>query len=837
MNTSRKPRGAWIGCAAVLAVSVVSAIGIAAPQQPTFRTGVDLITVDVQVVSADGAPVAGLGPERFEVSINGRRRRVISAELVRYDGPARTPPPASATPPAPPAASGRVYILAIDTFSFQPAATRDVIAAARTFLAALQPNDLVGLAAYPMGPTVNPTTSHSAIDRELQNVVGQAEQPGGNRFQLNPSDIVDLTVNRGPDDPEILRKVEEVCTLDREPDQCRLHVVSEAKTLAMFDEAQSGQRIGALRSMLSSLAENPRRKTIVLVSTGMATTDRPGARPDLEDLGLVIGQDAASANSTIYTLFVDSRRSIMASAAGRRNPRPYDNHARDSALQSRALDQIVAASGGALFTVAQGGGEFAFNRILAETSAAYLLGVEPEPSDRDGRARQLRVRVNTGQRGTAVRARSWVVVPRQDENVAQAPAEPKAAVPAASASQDESPRLLTPEPTPEDVAAYKRLWGGPETSTPSGTPASPAATPASRAAEAAPLESMPATVAAARSVSPTAFDGLYTEYASGNAAILSERLRTRDDFERFRPDMVSTMARWRTEWAPSRAAFALDIAITAFMRGWPDPRSFLKVASDIVTARPDPPGTVPADDAFELLFHKTAIALLAGLNAPRDVLSYLEAIRERVVTAADGGEGARMADPRLILARAMAHEVQTLPIALAARRDDDDLRSWVVAEGSRDARRRLQNVLELLDAAAQYTATRTEASVRRAFILHRLGDHANALAVLDAIGPVPDQTVDYWSSLVRGRVLTSLERLPDAVGAYERAAAIVPGAQTPAVALAALQLRIGNHESALRWAALARSTREDQIDPWPHYWAGDSRFLAAWLAQLRGTRP
>ena len=50
--------------------------------QTTFRSGLDVIAVDVQVIDRNGVPVPGLGPDKFEVTINGRRRRVLSAELI-----------------------------------------------------------------------------------------------------------------------------------------------------------------------------------------------------------------------------------------------------------------------------------------------------------------------------------------------------------------------------------------------------------------------------------------------------------------------------------------------------------------------------------------------------------------------------------------------------------------------------------------------------------------------------------------------------------------------------------------------------------------------------------
>ena len=41
-------------------------------QQPTFRGGVDLIRLDVQVVSDDGTPVADLTEDDFDIRVNGK---------------------------------------------------------------------------------------------------------------------------------------------------------------------------------------------------------------------------------------------------------------------------------------------------------------------------------------------------------------------------------------------------------------------------------------------------------------------------------------------------------------------------------------------------------------------------------------------------------------------------------------------------------------------------------------------------------------------------------------------------------------------------------------------
>ena len=59
--------------------------------------------------------------------------------------------------------------------------------------------------------------------------------------------------------------------------------------------------------------------------------------------------------------------------------------------------------------IAQGSGDFAFDRILKETAAYYLLGVEVDPRDRDGKPRELRVKVEA--KDATVRGRAWVIVP------------------------------------------------------------------------------------------------------------------------------------------------------------------------------------------------------------------------------------------------------------------------------------------------------------------------------------------------------------------------------------------------------------------------------------------
>jgi hypothetical protein len=83
---------------------------------------------------------------------------------------------------------------------------------------------------------------------------------------------------------------------------------------------------------------------------------------------------------------------------------------RDGNALAAGLENIAGAAGGAVFRVQAGSGNAAFDRVLRENSAYYLLSVEVEPGDRDGRAHAIQVKAS--QRGATVRSRAAVLVPR-----------------------------------------------------------------------------------------------------------------------------------------------------------------------------------------------------------------------------------------------------------------------------------------------------------------------------------------------------------------------------------------------------------------------------------------
>jgi VWFA-related protein len=405
---------------------------ITAARQATFRSGTDVIAVDVQVVDRNGRPIPQLAPDRFEVEIGGHRRRIVSVDLIQYadfDAPSRLPASADGAPiqTAPP----RTYVIGMDVSSFSIAESRTVLEGAREFIAHLQPDDRVGIYAFPIGPKFLPTTDHAAIARRLDGITGSREALHSS-YGLSAMDVIDMTADaakggampiaqsplfpgRGAQPAPALtsetldRIVTRECGADDRP--CAQAVLSDAVGMSFVLEGQATESLNGLRRLVHALNTIDGYKTLVLLSAGMPASDRPGGRPEVGDLPKLLGQEAAEANTTIYALFLDSAF-LQTSARTNYAPDAGVSAGRQRTVLGHVMEEFSAASGGAFLAIAQGAGTVQFDRVLRETSSRYLLGVEAAPADRDGTRRRLSVKVKNLDRSAVVRSRQWVVVPR-----------------------------------------------------------------------------------------------------------------------------------------------------------------------------------------------------------------------------------------------------------------------------------------------------------------------------------------------------------------------------------------------------------------------------------------
>lgn len=112
------------------------------PPKPTFKSAVDLVPVDVNVIDKSGRPVPDLAAGDFTLTVDGKPRRIVSAQFISVDRAVDSAPPSkpmecnSNTG----AQGGRLVMIAVD--SNMASFTRD---AATAHAAAKLPSNAAGI--------------------------------------------------------------------------------------------------------------------------------------------------------------------------------------------------------------------------------------------------------------------------------------------------------------------------------------------------------------------------------------------------------------------------------------------------------------------------------------------------------------------------------------------------------------------------------------------------------------------------------------------------------------------------------------------------------------------
>lgn len=373
-------------------------------QQPTFKSGVELVAVDVHVVDREGRPIVDLKPSDFEVHVAGRGRQVMSAELIRYGTPLQSQAGGAPRPhpPAPDASAPRprrMFLLAVDEHSLHISNALAAVDAAERFIDRLQPDDLVGLYAYPTGTAQHDfTTDHAAVRKKLRAITGLFEDPLGS-FNLSPSEAIDISSgNRDVLSAVLKRECSGGGCTGRD-------LMLQATSFTTFLEMRVSQSVGGLRRLIRGLADIPGRKILVLVSGGLIMNTNAAARMNSTMEIDVLGREAALANLSVFALHLDwSFLQALSSRGGLRL-----SYFRDSTMTATGLERVAGTAGGTVVRVHGTSPDAAFDRVLTETSAHYLLAVESSDKDRDGRPKSIRVTVK--RRGAQVRSRTQLVIP------------------------------------------------------------------------------------------------------------------------------------------------------------------------------------------------------------------------------------------------------------------------------------------------------------------------------------------------------------------------------------------------------------------------------------------
>ena len=397
------------------------------PPQPVFRSGVETLPLDVTVVNGRGEPIRDLIASDFTVRLDGRPRRVLSAQWV----PAATVATSATAAPALPdgyvsneqSTGGRLIVLVIDQPNIPFGEMRPMRDAVEAFIDRLSPADRVAVVGFGTGAKSTTFVSdHDQLKRALALLPGQQQvQYGGGTHDLGLATA--LAIDRG-DEITLSQVVMRDCTgTQRAIQLCRQEIQAEAQQVAGEARLDSDLTLRSLRDVLTNLRAVDAPKTLLLVSQGfLADNQRDDASRVSE-----IGGLAATARTSIYAFRLDSNPTDVTRARGSLNPALI---AEDRRERRNGLEALTSAARGALFDVA-GTGTSVFERVTAEMSGYYLLGVEPDSRDRDGKPHPIRVDI--GRTGLTVRAhRTMMSV--GDAAPGAAPRAPREAVTAALSS-------------------------------------------------------------------------------------------------------------------------------------------------------------------------------------------------------------------------------------------------------------------------------------------------------------------------------------------------------------------------------------------------------------------
>jgi len=372
----------------------------AQPQRPAFTTSVDVVSVDVNVIDGSGHPVRDLSSSDFTLMVDGKVRRITSAQFVPVaavapiGGSARSEPAPSDYSTNVGAPTGRLIAIVIDRGSIAPLRAKHVLAATTRFVERLGPADRVGLFSIPSGPAVDFTTDHASIMAALQRTDGQAEAHPGTK-NIGIADALGFERGSGITIDNVNDRECGVSSNGRGTtgmgDQalCVKLVREEAGIVATYAHERARNTIAGLRNILDRLGSSDTPKTIVLVSESLVIDGERNATAGL-------ARAIAAAHATIYTLKPEASDSDASEA------RAPLGAARDRAVQEEGLISVARIGGGEMFRIIADP-DFAFTRLESELSGYYLLGFEPEQSDRDGGNHAISVKV--ARKDVAVRSR------------------------------------------------------------------------------------------------------------------------------------------------------------------------------------------------------------------------------------------------------------------------------------------------------------------------------------------------------------------------------------------------------------------------------------------------
>jgi VWFA-related protein len=390
----------------VLAVLLTSAHGLtgqqtgqppAAPPRPAFRSGVNLVLVDVVVRDRSGAFVKGLTANDFELREDGVRQQIVSFayDEVRADAPpierlsalaarGATQTPASVSTPgttvepmpltSDETAGHRLIALLFDTSSMQPEDVQNAIDGAAAWVRdRMTTADLVAVAA--IGSSLRVLTDFTTSRERVQAALASLSASSGTAF-----DTVDASTAATDDAAQ--SATEEAASADQSAQE--------------LDTFNNDVRLRAIQTLAQALQPIQQKKAILYFSSGM---QRSGTDNQVALRAAV--NATIRANASIYPVDARGLQAIVPGGSARQGSRGglaafsgsgVAGQFAQFAAQQDTLTSLASDTGGTAFIDTNDFGE-AFRRVERDVSAYYILGFSSTNTARDGRFRRITVRV------------------------------------------------------------------------------------------------------------------------------------------------------------------------------------------------------------------------------------------------------------------------------------------------------------------------------------------------------------------------------------------------------------------------------------------------------------
>jgi VWFA-related protein len=410
-----------------LAALLLATVAVTEAQQPTFKSGVDLVRFDVRVVDGNGRPVTDLRPEEIEIVEGGQPLPVVLFQRV-------TEPAGSYVDEAMRAVSsevssneafprGHLYILLFDQQHITPGNEQRARQAAEAFVRTrVRPTDRVALYALPgPGPQIGFTSDRVRVINELGGIRGSYQRvitmpqitmnvyeahrivQGDEQLltsameRMARSGLSDVSGRAGsggataggggasPEDPSVSRRL----------------IKENAQTIVNQSDAESRALLQRVADMLTGLRDIEGRKTVVLFTEGFFQ----------DNLGREIEAVAAAAAQS-YCVFYPFDLNARTQPLSEGTP---SETTIGSEIQARLgpMGTLAEETDGAIVIDASGRTDAALATLADQARDYYLIGFQPSDAARAERGKYRRVTVRVKRAGARASARTGYALPRE----------------------------------------------------------------------------------------------------------------------------------------------------------------------------------------------------------------------------------------------------------------------------------------------------------------------------------------------------------------------------------------------------------------------------------------